>query len=143
MGATYPRNMDQIRAGAPRPCLSCYDLFVANRWKNKGINKTAKPTAHSAFERELRNHEKSERENMGNRNEILNRQSVQFDIGKKSRELWQEQSVNYNNRRKNKRNFKTDDSEAREIIEDLNQNRTLRSTVCNMSTRQNFTLEKV
>ena len=24
MGATYSRNMDQIRAGAPRPCLSCY-----------------------------------------------------------------------------------------------------------------------
>ena len=23
---TYPRNMDQIRAGAPRPCLSCYGL---------------------------------------------------------------------------------------------------------------------
>ena len=24
--ATYPRNMDQIWAGAPRPCLSCYGL---------------------------------------------------------------------------------------------------------------------
>ena len=27
MGATYPCNMDQIRAGAPRPCLSCYGLY--------------------------------------------------------------------------------------------------------------------
>ena len=26
MGATYPLNMDQIRAGSPRPCLSCYGL---------------------------------------------------------------------------------------------------------------------
>ena len=26
MGATYPRNMDQIRAGATTPCLSCYGL---------------------------------------------------------------------------------------------------------------------
>ena len=32
--------------------------------------------------------------------------------------------------------FETDDSEALEIIEDLNQNRTRRSTVCNRSTRR-------
>ena len=25
--ATYPCNMDQIPAGAPRPCLSCYGLW--------------------------------------------------------------------------------------------------------------------
>ena len=106
---------------------------VEEKGKNKGINRTA----HSSFEIEIRNHEKSERENMENRNEILNRQSVQFDIGKKLRELWQEQSVNYNNRRKNdQRNFETDNSEALENIEDLNQNKTRRSTVYNRSTRR-------
>ena len=26
MGATYPRNIDQFRTRAPRPCLSCYGL---------------------------------------------------------------------------------------------------------------------
>ena len=30
MVATYPRNIDQIQAGAPRPCLSCYGL--SKRW---------------------------------------------------------------------------------------------------------------
>ena len=28
IGAIYPRNMNQIRAGAPRPCLSCYGLLL-------------------------------------------------------------------------------------------------------------------
>ena len=28
MGATYLRNMDQIRAGALRACLSCYGLYL-------------------------------------------------------------------------------------------------------------------
>ena len=44
--------------------------------KNKGINRTEKPTAHSSFQKELRNHEKSEKENMEERNEISNKQSV-------------------------------------------------------------------
>ena len=44
---------------------------IEEKCKNKGINKTAKPTGHRSFEREFRNHEKSEREIIGNRNEIL------------------------------------------------------------------------
>ena len=44
--------------------------------KNKGMNRTAKPTAHSSFQKECRNQRKSEKKNMGKRNEILNKQSV-------------------------------------------------------------------
>ena len=88
--------------------------------KNKSINRTAKPTAHSSFEKEFRNHEKSNREKMGNINEILNKQSV-----------------NLRNRRMNvHKNLYTDDNESLETEENINQNRTRRATTCNRSSRR-------
>ena len=110
---------------------------VEEKCKNKRINNTAKTSAHSSFEREFRNNKNSQSENFGNRNKILNRQSVQFDPEKKPRELWQKQSENYDTRRKDDhRNFDTDDSEPVEIRENLNQNRTRRSMILNSSTRR-------
>ena len=35
VGATYSRNMDQIRVEAPRPCLSCYGFFLWKIWSIK------------------------------------------------------------------------------------------------------------
>ena len=102
------------------------EIFIKEleeKYKNRKINKTVKPSAYSSFEREIRNLDKLESENIENRNEILNRQSVQFDEGKKRRELWQKQSENFENRRRsNQRNFDTDDSEPAEINGNLNKN---------------------
>ena len=88
--------------------------------KNKGINRTAKPTAHSSFQKECRNQGKSEKEIMERRNEILNKQSV-----------------NLRNRRKNvHQTSDTDDSEPLEFGENFNQDRTRRATIRDRSTRR-------
>ena len=47
MGATYPRNMDQIWAGAPRPCLSCYDLYFIAFKVDPSWNNTLMPMKNS------------------------------------------------------------------------------------------------
>ena len=88
--------------------------------KNKGINRTAKPTAHSSFQKECRNQGKLEKEKMERRNEILNKQSV-----------------NLRNRRKNvHQNSDTDDSEPLEFGKNFNQNITRRTTIRNRQARR-------
>ena len=46
---------------------------LEEKFKNTKINKTIKPSAHTSFEKEFGNYEKSQSENLGNRNEGLNR----------------------------------------------------------------------
>ena len=88
--------------------------------KNKGINRTTKPTAHSSFQKDIRNHEKSEKENIEKRNEILNKQQINF----KNRRI----SVHQNS--------DTDDSEQLEFGGNVNQDRTRRATIRNRPTRR-------
>ena len=76
---------------------------------------------------------------MRNRNEAVNKQSVQFDVREEPRELQLEQlEIHANRRRNNRRNSDTDYSEPLEIGQNLNQNRTRRSTVCNRSSRRSW-----
>ena len=72
---------------------------------------------------------------MENKNDVVNRQLVQFNIRNEPRELGHEESQIHDNRRNNWRNFNTNDSEPVEIRKMLNQNRTRRSTIRNRSTR--------
>ena len=46
---------------------------LEEKYKNKKINKTVKPSAYSSFYGEFRNREKSEWENIGDRNGVVNR----------------------------------------------------------------------
>ena len=93
---------------------------IKGKCKNKDLNKTARPAAYSLFEKECRNQGKSEKENMERRNEILNKQSA-----------------NLRNRRKDVHlNSDTDDSEALELEENFNQDRTRRATIRNRPTRR-------
>ena len=39
-GSHFSRNMDQIRAGAPRPCLSCYGIFPKYNKTHPNYTKT-------------------------------------------------------------------------------------------------------
>ena len=112
-------------------------MEIEEKCKNKRINKAAKPSAHSSLEKEFRNYEKSESENFGNRNEVINKQSVQSMERMEPRKLGHEQLEIYGNRRgNNHRNFDSDNGEPLEIGENLNQNRTCRATICNRSTRR-------
>ena len=108
------------------------------KYKNRKLNKTFKPSTHRSFGRVFRKHQKSESEKIGNKDNVVNRQAVQFNVGKKPRELWQEQSKNYDNKRRNRRNYNMDmgytdydthDSEQVEIWGNSNKNRIHRSTV--------------
>ena len=47
MVATDPCNMDQIQAGAPRPCLSCYGL--CHRWGSIKYHRTSHSLCESFF----------------------------------------------------------------------------------------------
>ena len=89
------------------------------------------------MERKFRNNEKFKSENFENRNKVINKQSVQSKERKEPRKLGHEQLEIHGNRRgNNRRNYDTDDSEPLGIGENLNQNRTLRATICNRSTRR-------
>ena len=64
---------------------------------------------------------------MGNRNDDVNRQSIQFNVRKEPRKLWHEGSgIHDNRRRNNRRNFDTDDSKTVESRKKLDRNRTIR-----------------
>ena len=78
--------------------------------KNKGANRTAKPTAHSSFQKE----------NMERRDKIVNKQSTKLRNIRKNVHL----------------NSDTDDSEPREFEGDSNENRTRRETTQNGPARR-------
>ena len=76
------------------------------------------------MERKFRKYERSESENFEKRNEVINKQSVQFKEIREPRKSGLEQLEIHGNRRGNiDRNFYTDDSKLLEIGENLNQNR--------------------